>query len=140
MRVTTDGSWPYSRSPMRASPEIFRRTRRYLRSAGMGVRCQVPAGRAGPARTIIHKATAPVLRRPSSRALVGTSLGLLDALADLEARIARKPDRGASLLGRGLDHLGDAALAVDHIELLQEHALLVELAQLPLDDLVDDRV
>src|SRR5690242_6290920 len=50
----------------------------------------------------------------------------LDALAELVPHEARHGDRGAELLGRGLDHLPDPALAVDHVDLFQQHDLFVE--------------
>src|SRR3546814_6453350 len=62
----------------------------------------------------------------------------LDALAKLDAREAGDRDRRAGVLGRRLEHLGDLGLAVDDVDLLQQHDLLVELAQAALDHLGDD--
>src|SRR4029077_8419299 len=65
---------------------------------------------------------------------------LLDTLAELEAGVAHEPDWGAGLLGCRPHHLADPALAVDYVDLLEQDGLLIELAQLALDDFVDDRV
>src|SRR3546814_6320184 len=45
----------------------------------------------------------------------------LDALAKLDAREAGDRDRRAGVLGRRLEHLGDLGLAVDDVDLLQQH-------------------
>src|SRR5579883_1308638 len=66
-------------------------------------------------------------------------LVLLDAFAEREAGEPRHLDRLAELLRPGLDYLADAALAVDHEDLLEQHDLLVEFAQPALDHLLDDR-
>src|ERR1700722_18237687 len=64
-------------------------------------------------------------------------LFLLDPLAQREAREARDMERGAGLFRRRLNHLGHLALAVDDIELLQQHHVLVEFLEAAFDHLVD---
>src|SRR5258707_12862753 len=55
-------------------------------------------------------------------------LPLLDPLTDLKASIAREPDRGTGRFCPGFNHLAYAALAAAHVDLLQQHVLLVNLA------------
>src|SRR5258707_6171084 len=64
----------------------------------------------------------------------------IDPLAELEIDKPGDPDRRAGFLGGRFDDLADAAFAVDHEDLLQEHDLLVELAQPAFDHLLDDRL
>src|SRR6266700_6886278 len=64
----------------------------------------------------------------------------VDALAEDEEHKSGDPDRRAHFLGGRLDDLADAAFAVDHEDLLEEHDLLVEFAQPAFDHALDYRV
>ena len=65
---------------------------------------------------------------------------LLDAFAEREAHESGDPYRRARFLRRRVDDLGDAAFAVDHIDLLQQDDVLVELADASFDHLVENRL
>src|SRR5690242_1193227 len=69
------------------------------------------------------------------RSRVGLLLG--DALAQRHADETGDLDRRADLLGGLLDDLFHPALAVDDIELLEQHHVLVILAQTAFDHLTD---
>ena len=63
---------------------------------------------------------------------------LLDALAEGKTQETRELDRGADLLGRVLHNLGNFGLDVNDEGLLEQHDLLLELAQAALDHLGDN--
>src|SRR4051812_35666642 len=63
----------------------------------------------------------------------------IDALTECEPTEARYPNRLAGAFGGRLDDLGHPALAVDHVDLLEQDALFIKLAQAPLDHPLDDR-
>src|SRR5688572_12316954 len=107
MPRTTSGSIPYSCSPMSASPESFRSTRRG---------CAFTATRAGSAIT--------------SGGLVGRWPG---GLADAHAREACDPDVLAQQCHLLADQVGDPAIGVP-VRLLEQADGLEPLVQLALDD------
>src|ERR1700720_2197377 len=63
-----------------------------------------------------------------------------DALAEDEEHKSGDPDRRTGFLGGCFDDLADPAFAVDHEDLLEEHDLLIELAQPAFDHALDDRL
>src|SRR5262249_46868060 len=110
--------------------------------------CAHPAGalsRAGK-RYINRTAPYPIFRRVRRFVLMAERPDLggevvgrpVDPLADRETDKAGDPDRRSGLFRRGFDNLADPALAVDHVHLVEQHGVLVELAQPALDHAVDD--
>src|SRR5215472_2900335 len=81
---------------------------------------------------------------PSSVLELGRHLGRkigampVDPLAEREARKAADPNRSAGGLPRFLDHPRYLGFLIDNKNFLEQHDLLVELAQSPVDHLLDD--
>src|SRR3954471_8160146 len=126
IRSTTSILMPKLSSPINASPETLSRTRRYFGAGGMGTSLSIRG----------------LCRLTGARHLgdfVGEiGVGLLDALAHLEADKAFHRDGSADVLGGLFDHLADLGLAIDHEGLLQQHRLFVEFAHAPFHHLLDD--
>src|SRR3954449_6278349 len=116
------GSWPYSWSPISASPDSFSSTR--LKAASRdSVAGGAVADTTGECSVRALCADTPRARGSGSADRVRGESGHLDVLA----RLARQ--RGA--------HLLDLQLLVAEVRLLEEHDLLVPLAQAALRDLVE---
>src|SRR5579864_168167 len=75
-----------------------------------------------------------------SRLAGSIAVGLLDPFAEGKSGESGDPDGLPRLPCRSLHHFADPALAVDHIGLLKQNRLLIELAQPALDHLFDDRI
>src|SRR5262245_44162367 len=119
MRATTSGSRPNWRAPMSASPDSFRRRRRYFE----------PRGSAAAAR--------PIGR------LLGRRRGLGAAGFRLPEDEAREPPDPDALTGLRDDVVNDFLhrhRGIAHERLLQEAGLLVVLLHLAGDDLLDHRL
>src|SRR5271154_49661 len=102
MRSITSISTPNWPLPINASPETLSNIRRYFGAVGIG--CCLFRGLAGA--------------RHLGDFIGEVGFDLFDALAHLEADKAFDLNRGAQVLGRLLDQLGDRRLAVEHVDLL----------------------
>src|ERR1051326_2361127 len=122
MRSTVSISIPKGWPPIRASPEIFNRTRAYF--GGLST-IPSPLGRSAPGH-LLH-----FIGEIACRTLV-------DAFAHGKAEKAHDLDRRAEILGGLLDHLSHRRLAVDDERLRQQHGLLVEFAHPAFHHLLDD--
>src|SRR5580700_8659868 len=166
MRPTISGSRPYSRAPISASPDSFKRTRRYLRSADMrpsltrlaelsrwqgqdttkstrrlhlsqsGGASAFPR-RKGPRKKLRRNASVFQLRRNLGREIRALPL---NSLAQRETRKTFNANRRTRGFARLLDNLRNLGLLIDDEGLLEEHKLLVKFAQATFDHSVDDRV
>src|ERR1700720_3278883 len=166
MRPTISGSRPYSRAPISASPDSFKRTRGYLRSADMRpalTRLAELSRRQNSRYHQIDPTVAPLsVRRASAflseeraerksrrtasvlqlRRNLGREIGALplDPLAQCKTRKAFNADRRAYGFAGLLDDLRDLGLLIDDEDLLEKYELLIEFAQPPFDHSVDYRV
>src|SRR3954469_2549417 len=127
-------SCPNSRSPSSASPDIFNRTRRNRASDSALALIGWAPPRASWAKVVGRSSDARQLRH-LRREVVAT---LVDALAKHHPNERHDLQRSTQLLAGGLHRLLHALVGVDHEHLLEQHGLLVELADAALDHLPDD--
>src|SRR5438046_2127681 len=148
IRSRTLGSIPAPCAPARASPESFSRMRLYRGRPGSPCATLTPSsGAAGPIRsppaagTSVPDGTdAPAARLPRGPRPRGAEpSGRL--LSDLESREAPHGDLLAGLGAHLRDQVLDPGLPgrIPDVRLLEEAGLLVELAELALDDLLEHR-
>src|SRR5688500_10978399 len=137
--VVTAGSIPNACSPIKASPESLRSTRRYI-GADISGRLYLPA----PCASSAHPRKGAARRRRTGKEVPrasaqGTSVsssrwgsGGLPSLAHLEAHEPRNRDVLSQLGDRRLDLLADRDLGVTDRRLIHQANLLVETPQLAL--------
>src|SRR5476651_2044673 len=119
IRSTVPTSMPYDWSPINASPETFRSTRRYFGVAAM---------------------TVPLMTCHLFYFVGEVAVGLFHSLANLEANEAGDFHWRAEVLRRFLDHFVDARLAINDENLLQENGLFIKFSHAPFHHLLDDVV
>src|SRR5208283_1538303 len=153
MRASISGSRPYSRAPISASPETFKRTRRYLRSADMRPALIRPDDlvarsnrgytnqsfpsifrRHASRRQAEDRQRAPVLTSSSALELSGYLGGevgsmAINSFAEGEAGETSNLNGRAGRLPRLFHHRRYSGPLIDHKDLLEQDDILVELAQ-----------